>query len=275
MIQKKFTYSQNFIKSPQLIRSLIDKADIKLDDVVLDIGAGRGKITKELMKTSGSVTAYEEDRTLWEHLKGIKDDAEANPRNNLNLVFKNFLKTYLPTENYKVFSNIPFNQTARIVDKLFFGKNPPEKAWIFMQFEAARRYVGRPLGREMMLSVMLKHSFKVKIIHNFQPEDFTPPPGVEVVLVEFVRNENFDFKEYKKFGKFVKFFFNLGTPELIKALRKIFTEPQVQKMLSNFQIKRSATLGDIGIREWTEIYGIFNTMVDDKKKRAIYGIKPD
>jgi 16S rRNA A1518/A1519 N6-dimethyltransferase RsmA/KsgA/DIM1 with predicted DNA glycosylase/AP lyase activity len=96
-----------------------------------------------------------------------------------------------------------------------------------------------------------------------------------VVLVEFVRNENFDFKEYKKFGKFVKFFFNLGTPELIKALRKIFTEPQVQKMLSNFQIKRSATLGDIGIREWTEIYGIFNTMVDDKKKRAIYGIKPD
>lgn len=272
MIQKKFTYSQNFLKSPQLVRTLLDKTDIGLEDIVLDIGAGRGKISKELLKVSGSVIAYEEDRTLWDHLKEIKEDKEVNPRNNLNLVFKNFLKSYLPVEEYKVFANIPFNQTSRIVDKLFFGKNPPKRAWLFMQLEAARRYIGRPMGREMMLSIMLKNSFKVKIIHNFMPEDFTPPPGVEVVLVEFVRNENFDYKEFKKFGKFVKFFFNLGTPDLIKALRKIFTEPQVQKMLSNFQIPRSATLGDIGIREWSDIYNIFNTMVDDKKKRTIYGI---
>lgn len=254
------------------MRTLLDKTDIGLEDIVLDIGAGRGKIAKELLKVAGSVIAYEEDRTLWDHLKVIKEDKEVNPRNNLNLVFKNFLKSYLPVEEYKVFANIPFNQTSRIVDKLFFGKNPPKRAWLFMQLEAARRYIGRPMGREMMLSIMLKNSFKVKIIHNFQPEDFTPPPGVEVVLVEFVRNENFDYKEFKKFGKFVKFFFNLGTPDLIKALRKIFTEPQVQKMLSNFQIPRSATLGDIGIREWSDIYNIFNTMVDDKKKRTIYGI---
>ncbi len=273
MIQKKFTYSQNFVKSPGLIRGLLDKTNIGLEDVVLDIGAGRGKITKELCKVAGSVIAYEQDRTFWDLLKEIKDDKEVNPRNNLNLVFQDFLKAYLPQDKYKVFSNIPFNQTARIVEKLLLGKNPPVSTYLFMQFEAARRYVGRPIGREMMLSIILKHSFKTKIIHNFDAEDFTPPPGVQVVLVEFIRNEDFNQQEFRKFGQFVKFFFKLGHPELIKSLRKIFTEPQVQKMFSNFQMKRDATLGDIGIREWTEIYDVFNTLVDDKKRRIIYGIE--
>ena len=103
MLKKSVQYSQNFIKDPNLVERLLSNSSIGKNDVVLEIGAGGGVITRKLRERAKEVIAFEIDNDL-----PLKD-----------VVRGDFLDHPLPNYPYKVFSNIPFNITADIVKKTF------------------------------------------------------------------------------------------------------------------------------------------------------------
>ena len=141
--------SQNYLHSKRLVNELIAKSNITTSDLVLEIGPGKGIITEELVKCSKKVIAVELDRNLYLGLREKFSNTE-----NLQLVNRDFLQTQLPAEEYKVFSNIPFNLTAEIIIKLLGASNPPNDMFIIMQYEAALKYSGEPYYAESMRSLM-------------------------------------------------------------------------------------------------------------------------
>lgn len=136
--QRRIEHSQNFIRHPKLVRELLELSNISTNDLVIEIGSGKGMITRELVKSAGRVIAIERDRTFSEEL------SEINESSNFQLVIEDFMKWQLPRENYKVFSNIPFNYTADIVSKLTTSDRKPTDIYLIMQETAAHRFIGMP-----------------------------------------------------------------------------------------------------------------------------------
>lgn len=61
---ESLSYSQNFLRKPQFVSSLVDMSDITAKDTVIEIGAGKGRITEQLSRRAGKVIAIEYDSKL-------------------------------------------------------------------------------------------------------------------------------------------------------------------------------------------------------------------
>lgn len=173
-----YSISQNFLTSRKTIARLLTRARITKQDIVLEIGTGKGHITRALAARAGSVITYEIDPILSEKLRG-------NLPENVQLMEQDFLRAPLPKGKYKVFANIPFSRTTEIVEKLTGAANPPKAAWLIMEKGAAKRFCGQP--GETLRSLQIKPFFDLKIQYHLQREDFHPAPRVDTVLLEFLR----------------------------------------------------------------------------------------
>lgn len=173
-----YSVSQNFLTSQKTISGLLAKTDISPADTVLEIGAGKGHITRALSRRCGQVIAYEIDPRLFRRLEGTAGE-------NVRLIRGDFLKAPLPKTPYKVFSNIPFSQTTAILRRLAAAPQPPDAAWLVVEWGAAKRFCGQPL--ESQGSLMLKPFFQVRIVCAIPRDQFHPSPRVDAALLELRR----------------------------------------------------------------------------------------
>ncbi len=168
--------SQNFLTARAAIRRIVRLAKLNPGDHVIEIGAGKGHITRALAAVCASVSAYEIDSTLAARL------CDTFRGTNVRIHCRDFLAAPLPQNTpYKVFSNIPFSRTSEIISKLSQAKAPPDEAWLVMEKGAAKRFLGRPV--ESRASLMLKPFFDIQIRYHFRREDFHPAPSVDTVLI--------------------------------------------------------------------------------------------
>ena len=194
-----YTVSQNFLTSSKTIQKLLRLTSICKDDYVIEIGAGKGHITKELAKVCKKVCAYEIDGRLFGHLHKL-----SGCTNNVSLANNDFLKASLPkSESYKVFSNIPFSITSDIVRKLTSIHNPPQEAWLVMEKGAAKRFMGTPY--DTLSSIIIKPFFDMRIVYHFSRQDFHPSPSVDVVLLHLAHKAEPDIpvNQQKCYAEFV------------------------------------------------------------------------
>jgi len=110
-------YSQNFLKSKNLVVKILELSSIGPQDLVLEIGPGKGIITEELARRAREVVAIEKDKGLFLFLK---EKFKNNPK--IKILNIDFLKFQLPKFPYKIFSNIPFFITGEIIKKNHFYK---------------------------------------------------------------------------------------------------------------------------------------------------------
>lgn len=213
--QRRIAYSQHFLRSPRLVDDLLARSGIAPDDLVIEIGPGRGVITERLAVRCRQVLAVEKDPHLVAALRERFAGAD-----NVALFAADFLSFPLPLTSYKVFANIPFNITAAIVGKLTSGIAPPVDAYLGVQREAAERFLGMP--RETVVALLRKSWFDAAVVHHFQPRDFVPAPGVAVVLLHLHRREAplLAASEAALYGDLVSYAFSAWQPTVDGALRQ-------------------------------------------------------
>lgn len=181
---QKIYGSQNFLTSRRLLERIVRKSTITRDDIVLEIGSGKGHLTEVLCRKANFVYSIEIDRKLYEHAKERLKNAS-----NLKIICKDFMKYHLPNKgNYKVFANIPYYLTTKIVRKLTEDAHPPSEIWLVMEKGASKRFLGIPT--ETKYSLALKLRWKLDIVYFFNKEDFHPKPSVDSVLLHFLRKKD-------------------------------------------------------------------------------------
>ena len=225
-----FSISQNFLTSSKIIRRLLRLTSINKNDSVIEIGFGKGHITRELVKICGHVNAFEADYNLYEKLRDKLGNTE-----NLSLKYMDFLKAVLPVyDKYKVFSNIPFSITSDIIRKLTSAKNPPSEMWLIMEKGAAKRFSGKP--NDTLSSLILKPFFEIKIKYYFKRQDFHPMPSADIVLLHFMRKPQPDIpaQQKKDFARFVGKCLRFGvgsvlTPTQVRTALKLAEIPRIEK----------------------------------------------
>ncbi len=259
-------YTQNFFRKPQIIRDLIKRSNIKYNDLVYEIGPGKGIITKELSKTGADIIAIEKDKEL-----GIKLKEKFSDYSNVKIKIGDFLKENLPkNREYKVFSNIPFIITADIIKKLTLSKNPPIDIYLGVQKEAAKKFSGSP--REKLASLLLKPFFEIFILYHFKRKDFYPVPNVDIVLLRIKKREKelVGKNNINLYKDFIVYGFNQRKSSIVKTFKKIFTNKQINKLSKNLNFKPSAKPSHLSFQQWLGLFNYFLENVEEKK-RLVYG----
>lgn len=264
--QRQLKHSQNFIRRPELVRELLELTNIGLHDLVIEIGPGKGIITRELVKKAGRVIAIERDPVLAKELSLL------NTQGDFQLVVKDFLEWQLPEEPYKVFSNIPFNYTADIVSKLTNSDALPTDIYLIMQKAAAHRFAGMPHKKNTLVSTLIGIDFSVRILHKIDRDSFVPKPGVDIVFVHFSKhvNELIPDKQRLLLRDFIVYGYTQWALTVLEAFKKVFSRRQrqiISKSLNVEDLKPS----DLTIEQWLELFNTFCKYTSEDKKRVVQG----
>ncbi len=257
--------SQNFINNDALVEKLILASGIGKSDVVYDIGAGKGALSKVLAKYASKVIAFEIDKNLETELK-----TNLAVCTNVDVFLGDFLKFRLPDQlSYKVFSNIPFSITSDIVNKLVFTKNPPEDSYLFMQKESALRFMGK--GEGVLISLLLKPFFDLKIIHEFESTDFSPAPSVEVVLLNIkkAKNPKIPFEHKRDWENFIAYILLQQKPSLKIRVDKIFKYNQFVRLSNDLNFSKDVIASELSFQQWLGLFKYYLVGVDADKKSIV------
>jgi 16S rRNA (adenine1518-N6/adenine1519-N6)-dimethyltransferase len=183
-INFKKQLGQNFIFDTNLLRFIVDSAEVCDEDDVIEIGAGAGTLTNQLALKAKSVTSFEIDRSLMERLSKWEEQ-----HNNLKFVFDDFMQVdltkYISKDaRFKVVANIPYYITTPIIFKLLdFAENITSMMFM-VQKEVAERFCADKDGKEYgVTSVILQSIADVKYIRTIKRECFTPAPNVDSALI--------------------------------------------------------------------------------------------
>lgn len=264
---RKIGHSQNFIKNPQVLESLVRDSSISKNDLVIEIGAGDGEITKVLSKYSKEVIAIEKDKKLYKKLFN-----DLKNKSNVKILNTDIFEFHFPTsKSYKVFSNIPFNYTADIVRLLTEQQNLSEDIYLFVQKQAALNYFGRPKTKESLKSLFTQLHFKLFIVHRFKRGDFRPVPKVDIVLLRLKKLPQPLLSKTKtaNWKDFVVYAFSQTKPSLKEGLGRIFTAKQFDQISKDLKIKPKSKPKDLSLEQWLGLYNFFDTDVDKNRKNFV------
>ncbi|MCD6576101.1 MAG: ribosomal RNA small subunit methyltransferase A [Nanoarchaeota archaeon] len=208
-------FGQHFIKSESLLREIASYLNISKDDVVLEIGAGDGRLTKYLVDAK-KVYAVEIDKRLIPKL-------EEKNMPNVEIINKDILDFGFPKDVNKIIGNLPYELSSPITEKILLFLNSQLHsgvknllAVLMYQREFAERMTTFPgLKDYSRLSVLVNYYADCEIIKNIPKGVFRPPPKVDSSLVKIVPK---DVVRDDKLFEVVKILFMHKNKKVINAL---------------------------------------------------------
>ncbi|CEG11617.1 putative ribosomal RNA small subunit methyltransferase A [groundwater metagenome] len=204
--------NQNFMIDKNLIKKICDYADLKDNDVVLEIGAGTGNLTAEISKRCGKVIAIERDERLVNFLvKRFKNT-------NVDIIKGDAVKiSFAELKFNKIVSNLPYSISRRITEKILTYEF--SIAIIVEQKEFAEKLIVKPkTANYRAVSVIVQASSEVEILESVGRNVFFPVPDVDSVIIKVVQK----FPAEENFINFVKDMFNRRNKILKNCEKKFY-----------------------------------------------------
>lgn len=191
-VYPKKSLGQNFLFEPVWVQNIVDAAQLKTSDVVLEIGSGTGVLTTELAKKVNKVFSIEIDDRLMPILKNVVSEYK-----NVRLIHGDVLEYSISSlldelsyDRFVVVANIPYYITGKILRHIFHGSLRPSHMILLVQKEVAQRMAALP-GQMSVLSVSAQFFSQVDILKYVPAGAFYPKPDVDSALIELdVFDEN-------------------------------------------------------------------------------------
>ncbi len=274
---------QNFLISENVLKKIIDSAQLKKTDIVLEIGPGTGILTKELAKKVKEVITIEKDKELVVVLKeelaeeGIKNvevvredilkiqnsktserSEQVKMKENLSLRIQS---SRLKNKNYKIVANLPYYITAPII-KMFLEEPPsgklPELMVLMVQKEVGERICALP-PKMSKIAVFSQFYGKSEIVGIVSKNCFWPRPKVDSAILKITPLINSDGKlinaDRNLFSKIVKAGFSHPRKQLINNLSKELDLPRekTENWLAKNNIEPSRRAETLTVKNWLDL----------------------
>lgn len=222
---------QNFLTDNNIIKRIVETADVNSNDLVIEIGPGLGGMTSELAARAGMVIAVEIDKHLIPVLnENLRDFT------NVLILNKDILKVDINTDilemsglkksgfkptGFKVVANLPYYITTPVIMKLLEGDLFADLMVFMVQKEVGDRIAAKPGGKEYgALSVAVQYYSKPSKAFDVPPQCFIPKPDVDSSVVKFdiYKTPPVPLQNKELFFKIVRASFGQRRKTLVNAL---------------------------------------------------------
>jgi 16S rRNA (adenine1518-N6/adenine1519-N6)-dimethyltransferase len=208
-------YGQNFLIDNNVANKIIKSADLNENDNVLEIGPGKGILTKIISPLVNNLTAIEIDKKLCEYLRSYFLTKNFK---NVNIINFDFLNYALPINVCKIISNLPYNIGTSIIQKIL-----PLKNWtiavVMLQKEISQKMVAKPGDKNYgYISIFASYYSDCNVLFDVSPKSFYPIPSVNSSVIKFTNK----FKQKDDldilFFKIVKHVFNIRRKTILNSI---------------------------------------------------------
>jgi 16S rRNA (adenine1518-N6/adenine1519-N6)-dimethyltransferase len=252
-VLKKF--GQHFLNDKAILTAIVDALAPTADDVVVEIGPGRGSLTAILAERSGRVVAVEIDRAL---AANLRDAYRERPQ--VEIVEGDFLETDLTTvgDDYLLIGNVPYNITTPIVFKALEPPMPRRSVFL-VQREVAERMSAKAGDEDYgALTINVAVVAGVEQVLTVPAAAFSPPPKVESAVVRLtpLATPIVSLELLPSFRTFVQAAFGLRRKQMVRVLRSIrgLSADEAGAVLQTAGIDPSARPEVVSPREFAKIF---------------------
>lgn len=214
MILEKYGFSfkkslgQNFLIDQNILKRIVDHANLTAQSAAIEIGPGIGALTEHLARRSKRVVAYEIDQRLLPILKET-----LSPYPNVEIIHQDVLKADVKTmidekfsdiDDIMVVANLPYYVTTPIIMKLLEEKLPIRGIVVMLQKEVADRISAKPGSKDYgSLSIAIQYYTTAEIVMTVPKTVFVPQPNVDSSVIRLtvrdkppvnMKNESFFFQ---------------------------------------------------------------------------------
>lgn len=263
----KKSLGQNFITDINLLKAIVQDAQITPDDNVLEIGTGAGALTKVLSEYANKVLSYEIDKSLRPVISRALSDAQ-----NTQVVFEDFLEAKEKDiikfigKNYKVVANLPYYITTPIIFKLLDFAALPASITIMAQLEVGQRIVAKPASKDYgALTVGIESKYQAKIARKVKKEMFIPRPKVDSCVIHLAYRP-YKIDDYDFFKRTVKSAFCARRKQLVNNLSADFdvSKDVLKDILRSINIDPSVRGEMLNTHQFIDLSAILKKHIQDK-----------
>jgi 16S rRNA (adenine1518-N6/adenine1519-N6)-dimethyltransferase len=185
---RRHALGQHFLANQGVLHKIVATIDPRPEDVIVEVGAGRGALTLALAARAGRVVAVEKDERLLPALR------EAMPAN-VEVIHGDALRIDLRDIQRKagvpalrLAGNIPYSISTPLLFKVLDGHEVLSDAAFLIQKEVAERVTAGPGSKDYApLGILLRNEFEARIAFTVAPGSFSPPPKVQSAFLTLKR----------------------------------------------------------------------------------------
>ncbi len=218
---KRKTLGQHFLNNRDVLQRIVKVIDPQPEDVIIEIGAGKGALTFCLTKKKAHIIALEKDKTLIPYLK-------KQEFSNLTVLEEDALRVkfgdLLQGRAGKIVGNLPYAISSPLMFKVLEEKASVTSCVFLLQKEVAQRVCALPGTKKYApLSILFQNDFHIRLHFRVPASSFSPPPRVESALISLrKRSEPLSLIPYQEgFTKFLKRAFQSRRKKLSNNLKAL------------------------------------------------------
>lgn len=256
-MKAKKSLGQNFLTSEAAIFKIVSATKITVGEKILEVGPGRGVLTKALLTAGARVIAVEKDNRLIEELTQ-KFSNEINT-GTLTILEKDILETNpeelnLEKGKYKIVANLPYYITGQFLRNFLSTKNHPSAMVLLLQKEVVERIIAQD-KKESLLSLSIKAygtPHKITVVHR---GSFQPAPNVDsaVIAIENISKSFFETISEERFFNTIKAAFAHKRKILISNLSEISEKEKIADVLKELNLPEKSRAEDLTLENWKKI----------------------
>jgi 16S rRNA (adenine1518-N6/adenine1519-N6)-dimethyltransferase len=246
---------QHFLTARRVAVSLARAVAVRTGESIVEVGPGKGALTRELVRIGGPVVAIEKDEEL---IGRLRDSFEPEIKSGRLRIIAGDIRDLdtisagLADHLYVVAANIPYYITGEIIRQFLTAPTQPRAMALLIQKEVAQRITS---SKESLLSLSVKVYGTPKIIEKVSRKCFSPAPSVDsaILLIDNISHDFFADVREEHFFAVMHAGFASKRKFLANNLGVKFGKEIAAKALADCGINEKARAEDVSLLEWKEI----------------------
>ena len=260
-MRKTKALGQHFLTSRPILRKILEAIAPNREELVIEIGAGKGALTFPLTERAGKVIAIEKDKTLAHLLLECRrPNLDVRQADVLCLDFQDLVAGEPGFRNkVKLVGNLPYVISSPLLFKVLQDRELFSACVFLLQREVAERIAASPGSKDYApLSILFQRHYEVRLCFTVAPGAFSPPPQVQSSLVTLTLRPRplFPVSDEDRFRRFLRSSFAQRRKTLINNLRAAgYPLERLRESSRNLALKETVRAEQLSISQFAELFG--------------------
>ncbi len=251
---------QHFLTDRKVLKKIIRVIDPKPEDLIIEIGAGRGVLTLPLVKEGIRVIAIEKDSSLIPYLK-----RQAFP--NLTVLETDVLQVnfedLVQKKQAKLVGNLPYSISSPLLSKVMENRELFSSCIFLLQKEFALRLCAQPGTKKYApLSILFQNIFSIRLHFQVSPSSFFPAPQVDSALVLLKKRPHpqFFISDQERFRTFLQQAFRSRRKKLLNNLKNIpISVSDIKEALCKCGIEEGRRPEEVSLSQFVALFNVLRS----------------